>query len=73
MYIYSDGGVILYTYDGGESWNVKTLTYHPNDFVWKIQLLNDTLAFGAIANVAAGFKTRFLKSTDGGMSWEIKQ
>lgn len=68
----SEGGIILYTENGGEDWEVKKLTGHPNDYVWKIQLLNDTLAFGAIADVAGGFETRFLKSTDGGMNWDVK-
>lgn len=68
----SEGGIILYTEDGGETWSVKKLTGHPNDYVWKIQLLNDTIAFGAIADVAGGFATRFLKSTDGGMNWDVK-
>lgn len=68
----SEGGIILYTENGGADWEVKKLTGHPNDYVWKFQFLNDTLAFGAIADVAGGFETRFLKSTDGGMNWDVK-
>ncbi len=68
----TEGGIILYTENGGDDWQVKKLTGHPNDYVWKIQLLNDTLAFGAVADVAFGYKTRFLKSVDAGMNWETK-
>ncbi|MEZ5014770.1 MAG: YCF48-related protein [Chitinophagales bacterium] len=68
----SEGGIILYTEDGGVSWEPKALTTHPNDYVWKIQLLNDTLCFAAIADVTGGFATRFFKSTDAGMSWDVK-
>ncbi|MBC8172862.1 MAG: T9SS type A sorting domain-containing protein [Chitinophagales bacterium] len=68
-----EGGVILYTADGGETWEVKTITDHPNDYVWKIQLLEDSITmFGAVANVSGGFSTRFLKSPDAGDTWEIK-
>lgn len=68
----SDGGIILYTDNGGEDWQVKLLTDYPNDYVWKIQLLDETNAFGSVANFGGVFQTRFLKSTDGGMNWEVK-
>ncbi len=66
------GGIILYTSDGGENWEVKTTTGHPNDYVWKIQLLDGIHAFGAIADVTGTGTTRFLKSLDNGDSWEVK-
>jgi len=67
-----EGGIILYTENGGTDWEVKKLTGHPNDYVWKIQLLDSLNAFGAVADVAGGFETRFLKSVDAGMNWEVK-
>ena len=67
-----EGGIILYTENGGADWEVKKLTDHPNDYVWKIQLLDSVNAFGAVADVAGGFETRFLKSIDAGMNWEVK-
>lgn len=66
------GGIILYTDDGGANWTQKIITDYPNDYVWKIQLLDDNLhMFGAIANVSAGYKTRFLSSEDAGATWSI--
>ncbi len=67
-----EGGIILYTENGGIDWTVNKTTGHPNDYVWKIQLLDSVNAFGAIADVAGGFETRFLKSIDAGMNWEVK-
>jgi len=66
------GGIILYTSDGGVNWETKTTTGHPNDYVWKIQLLDGMHAFGAIADVTGTGTTRFLKSLDNGNSWEVK-
>lgn len=68
----SQGGIILYTENGGADWEVKTTTGHPNDYVWKIQLLDGVHAFGAIADVTGTGTTRFLKSLDNGDSWEVK-
>ena len=68
----TQGGIILYTTDGGANWTEKITTGHPNDYVWKIQLLDGLHAFGAIADVTGTGTTRFLKSIDNGDSWEVK-
>mgnify|MGYP003455518069 FL=1 len=68
----AQGGIILYTENGGDTWTTKVTTGHPNDYVWKIQLLDGVHAYGAIADVTGTSTTRFLKSLDNGNSWEVK-
>jgi photosystem II stability/assembly factor-like uncharacterized protein len=64
--------VVLFTNDGGATWkdlipaNMKR-RFPFGEWGWKIFFLNDTVAFVSLENFLDG---AFLKSTDGGMTWE---
>jgi len=66
----SNGGVILYTTDGGATWTTKHTTNTLTDIVWKIQRLDALHWFGSIYSEPVNDDTRVLRSTDGGMTWE---
>jgi photosystem II stability/assembly factor-like uncharacterized protein len=65
------GGVILYTEDGGKNWTEKFRTNHMSDRVWKIQSPDGIHFFGSIETFNGN--TRFLKSSDAGQTWEMKE
>jgi photosystem II stability/assembly factor-like uncharacterized protein len=66
-----EGGVILYTEDGGAHWVEKIRTGHASDRIWKIQTPDRKHFFGSVESFS-GDKTRFLRSSDAGKTWEMK-
>lgn len=67
-----EGGIILYTEDGGENWEVKALSMMPDEYVWKIQLLDDSHAVSSVEDISGFHPARMMVSDDGGMTWETK-
>lgn len=67
----SEGGIILYTTDGGVSWTEKIKTNRADEYVWKIQSPDGKHFFGAIepSGISAGKEIYFLKSNDAGLTW----
>ncbi|MBL4707759.1 MAG: hypothetical protein JKY48_04890 [Flavobacteriales bacterium] len=66
---FADGGVILYTTDGGISWTSVYKTMRNLDYVWKIQSPDGQNYFASVSSVPNSGNTTFLKSTDSGLSW----
>ena len=66
----SDGGVILYTTNGGTNWITVCTTNVLTDIVWKIQRLGALHWFASIYSDPVNDDTRTLRSSDGAMSWE---
>jgi photosystem II stability/assembly factor-like uncharacterized protein len=64
-----DGGIILYTEDGGANWTVKHKTLVEGDIVWKIQTPDSLHFFGSIQSNASTGNIRMLKSVNEGDSW----
>lgn len=64
-----DGGVILYTADGGETWVEKFRTNHVEDRIWKIQTPDNVHFFASIESSVD--ETRMLRSADAGQTWEM--
>lgn len=64
-----EGGVVLYTADGGQSWVEKFRTNHVGDRIWKIQTPDKKHFYGAIESYVD--ETRILRSSDSGQNWEI--
>lgn len=64
-----DGGVILYTADGGQTWEEKFRTNHVEDRVWKIQTPDNKHFFASIESYVD--ETRMLRSSDAGQTWEM--
>lgn len=65
----SNGGVILYTTNGGTSWTTMHTTQALTDIVWKIQRLDAQHWFASIYSEPTNDDTRMLRSIDGGMTW----
>ncbi len=64
-----EGGIILYTADGGNSWAIKHKTMVPNDRVWKIQSPNGINFFASVESQPIVNNVRILKSVDMGHNW----
>lgn len=64
-----NGGVILYTTDGGLSWQPRHLTGVASDIVWKIQRLDADHWYASVYSEPVNDDTRLLRSTDGGQTW----
>lgn len=68
----SFSGIILYTTDGGQSWThqYQDTASGPWAWCWKIQHLTDQIYFASLQGTTPS-GGRILKSTDGGMTWNI--
>ena len=65
-----EGGIILYTDDGGATWEEKYRTHGFTDRIWKIQTPDSIHFYGAVEALTEGNPTRIIKSDDGGQTWE---
>lgn len=66
----TNGACLLKTTDGGNSWNEIYNSGIPGEYVWKIQILeNSNVVFGAVSSVAP-FLGKLIKSFDAGNSWQ---
>ena len=61
------GGIILKTTNGGQSWTTVHQTDMSLEYVWKIDIVHDTLLYASIESFDEA--TSILKSIDGGESW----
>jgi photosystem II stability/assembly factor-like uncharacterized protein len=62
------GGVILATVDGGDTWSVRHLTGHHDDYIWKLQTPDSVHIYGSVEAVV-GTGTRIVRSSDAGATW----
>ncbi len=65
-------GIILYTTDGGQNWTFKYQNTIANEYCWKIQRLTSKIYYASLED-ATNVPAKGLKSTDGGMTWQIMQ
>lgn len=65
------GGVILATVDGGDTWSVRHLTGHHDDYIWKLQTPDSVHIFGSVECVV-GTGTRIVRSGDAGETWSTQ-
>lgn len=70
----SNGGIILKTDDGGNSWNEIYHTGINGEWVWKLQRLfsNPNVMFGSVESIAP-LNGKLIKSIDGGVNWDSKE
>ncbi len=65
-----EGGIVLYTDDGGATWEEKYRTHGFTDRIWKIQTPDNIHFYGAVEALTEGNPTRIIRSNDGGQTWE---
>jgi photosystem II stability/assembly factor-like uncharacterized protein len=63
----STGGVILYTSDGGVTWQQVFNTGVSGHYVWKLQFLDEQHAVASVQTLSQ--TGLLLRSNDGGMTW----
>lgn len=64
-------GVILYTSDGGETWETRFTTTRTGEWFWKISFPSDQVGYISLQRNSQT-PIYFVKTTDGGATWEEK-
>lgn len=65
----TQGGIILYTEDGGNTWTVRYKTMTAEDYIWKIQTPDGIHYYGSIQALPTAGNVRIVKSNDAGRTW----
>lgn len=68
-------GVILYTTDGGDTWEQVAKTSGKRELCWKLSFPSRNIGYASIdsrTSGAANAPRYFLKTTDGGLTWTEK-
>jgi len=63
-------GIVLFTSDGGQSWQVKHTTSSTGGTCWKIDFPSPNVGYVSWETIST--PVIFLKTTDGGQSWQEK-
>jgi len=67
----SSKALILSTYDGGTSWQVRHQSQKSNELVWKISFPSRNIGYATMEAInGSPDTTYFLKTTDGGLTWQ---
>jgi len=66
----SEGGVVLYTSDGGATWEKRHKTMRRYEHVWNIVFVTPTVGYATVQNPFRLDTLAVVKTTDGGMTWE---
>jgi photosystem II stability/assembly factor-like uncharacterized protein len=66
-----NGGILLYTKDGGQTWVQKARTILSGEYIWKIQSPDPGHFFASVQTSPVASTTRMFKSSDGGNTWDI--
>jgi len=65
----TQGGIILYTTDGGNTWVIKHKTMTAQDYIWKLQTPDGLHYYGSVEALPATGNVRIVKSNDSGSTW----
>lgn len=65
----SGRAVVLKTTNGGLNFNRVHITSYDSAWCWKIQFVNSQLGYASVESVVRG---AYLKTTDGGLTWQEK-
>ncbi len=66
--IITEGSVILYTTDAGNSWFKRYKSFIQSEHVWNIYFVNSLLGYATIERYTGG-SGAIIKTTDGGLNW----
>ncbi len=67
----SEGGIILYTKNGGVTWEVKYKTMIAQDRIWKIQSPDGKHYYASIQALPTTNNVRLIRSNDSGNNWNM--
>jgi photosystem II stability/assembly factor-like uncharacterized protein len=67
---FSDSGIVLFTSDGGNTWQVKHTSTHNSEICWKISFPSANVGYVSLESFRGTGPQYFLKTTDGGMTWQ---
>ena len=65
-------GVVLFTSDGGATWNPQYVTNSVGHWGWKLSFPSRQVGYVSLEIFNSGITSYFLKTTDGGINWEEK-
>src|SRR5690606_7899628 len=65
-------GVVLFTSDGGETWEKKYTTSKNGEWIWKVNFPTRQVGYASLQR-NSGAPVNILKTTDGGNTWVEKQ
>jgi len=72
----NEGGIVLYTSDGGANWEARHKTMRPNEHVWNITFVSPIVGYATVQNPfqnPTNFDTlAIIKTTNGGLTWQRK-
>lgn len=68
----TSSGVVLVTSDGGETWQKRFTTSRKGEWFWKISFPTRDVGYVSLQRNKAGPQINFVKTTDGGLTWEEK-
>jgi photosystem II stability/assembly factor-like uncharacterized protein len=66
-----NGGILLYTNNGGQTWQQRAQTILAGEYIWKIQTPDNKNFFASVESGITSSNTRALKSADGGRTWNV--
>jgi photosystem II stability/assembly factor-like uncharacterized protein len=69
---WDSGGVILSTFDGGDTWQVRYENPERIGVCWKISFPSRNIGYVSLQEFNFNGNCIFLKTTDGGLNWEEK-
>jgi hypothetical protein len=61
---------VLFTSDGGTTWQVKHTSAHDAEICWKISFPSANIGYVSLESFRGTSPQYFLKTTDGGMTWQ---
>jgi photosystem II stability/assembly factor-like uncharacterized protein len=67
--IVSEGAVVLFTSNGGNTWIKRYKSNLQNEHIWNIMFINRSIGFGSIEAYFPGNPAAIIKTTNGGVNW----
>jgi photosystem II stability/assembly factor-like uncharacterized protein len=67
--IVTEGAVVLFTSNGGNTWVKRYKSYVQNEHVWNIMFINRNIGFASIEAYFPGNPAAIIKTTNGGVNW----
>lgn len=67
--IVTEGSVIVYTSDGGNTWSKKYKSFIQSEHIWNVNFVTPLIGYATVEKFITG-PGSIIKSTDGGLTWQ---